>query len=372
MTPEAKLCYKISYRKSNKQEEKNLKFLSKISGTIILALTALSLVMTGCKEDPKATEEKTESAAPKAITQAAPAESEAFKQLPDVVARVNGVDLLKTDLEKIYSMVSAQGNMSGEAKSDKDMIEVALGELLNMEVLKQESARRNIAPSPEDIDAEMKKIRANFPDDAAFEATLKEKGLTVEGVKKSITEQISVQKMLEKEVEAKISISADDIKKFYSDNPDYFKTDDSVRASHILVKTEENADEKTVAEARKKIDAILATVRGGADFAAVAKEKSEGPSGPNGGDLGYFGKGQMVPAFEEAAYKLKVGEISDVVKTQFGFHIIKLVDVKKAGVTPIAEVEESIEMFLKRQKGEEVFREFVAKLLSSASVEKNI
>lgn len=352
-----------------------MKFLSKTSGTIILALIALSLVMTGCKEEAetsKKAEQTTENAAPKTIAQTAPAESEAFKQLPDVVAMVNGVDLLKTDLEKIYSMISAQANMTGEAKSDKEVIEVALGELLNMEVLKQESARRNIAPSPEDIDGEMKKIRANFPDEAAFEATLKEKGLTVEGVKKSITEQISVQKMLEKEVEAKVSISAEEIKKFYSENPDYFKTEDSVKASHILIKTEEKADEKTVAEARKKIDAILATVKGGADFAAVAKEKSEGPSGPNGGDLGYFGKGQMVPAFEEAVYKLKVGEISDVVKTQFGFHVIKLVDIKKAGTTPLSEVEESIKMFIKRQKGEEVFKEFVAKLRSSASIEKKI
>ena len=352
-----------------------MKFFSRALPGTIFAVIALSLVLTGCNEEAKSSkeaEQKTESAAPEQSVEAAPADSEAFKALPDVVAKVNGVDLLKSDLEKIYAMISAQAKMTGEAKSDKEVIEVALGELLNMEVLKQESARRNIVPSSEDIEGEMKTIRANFPDEAAFEAMLKDKGLTIEVVKKSITEQISVQRMLEKEVESKVSISAKDIKEFYSDNPDYFKTKDSVKASHILIKAEENADEKTVAEARKKIDAILAKVKVGADFAEVAKEKSEGPSGPNGGDLGYFGKGQMVPSFEEAVYKLKVGEVSDVVKTQFGFHIIKLVDIKKAGTTPLSEVEESIKMFLKRQKGEEVFKEFVAKLRSSASIEKKI
>lgn len=352
-----------------------MKFLSKTSGSIILALIALSLIMTGCKEEgetSKKEEQKVDSAAPQKAVEAAPAESEAFKALPDVVATVNGVELLKSDLEKIYSMISAQTKMSGDAKSDKEVVDVALGELLNMEVLKQESANRNIVPSSEDIESEMKTIRANFPDDAAFEATLKGRGLTMEGVKKSITEQLSVQKMLEKEVQSKISISAEEIKKFYSENPDYFKTKDSVRASHILIKTEENADEKTVVEARKKIDAILTELKKGGDFAKIAQEKSEGPSGPKGGDLGYFGKGQMVPSFEEAVYKLQVGELSDVVKTQFGFHIIKLVDIKKAGTTPLSEVEESIKMFISRQKGEEVFKKFVAKLRSSASIEKKI
>ena len=349
-----------------------MKLFSRALPGLIFAIIALSLVLTGCKEEAKKEEQKVESAAPQKAVEAAPAESEAFKALPDVVAKVNGVDLLKSDLEKIYSMLSAQAKMTGEAKSDKEVIDVALGELLNMEVLKQESASRNIVPSSEDIEKEMKTIRANFPDDAAFEATLKGKGLTMEGVKKSLTAQIAVQKMLEKEVQSKISISADEIKKFYSENPDYFKSKDSIKASHILIKTEENADEKTVAEARKKIDAILAKVKGGADFAEMAKEKSEGPSGPNGGDLGYFGKGQMVKPFEEAVYKLKVGELSEVVKTQFGFHIIKLVDIKKAGTTPLSEVEESIKMFLSRQKGEEVFKKFVAKLRSSASIEKKI
>ena len=352
-----------------------MKFFSRALPGIIFAIIALSLVLTGCNEEEKSSkkaEQKAESAVQETSAQAAPADSEAFKQLPDVVAKVNGVDLLKSDLEKIYSMLSAQAKMTGEAKSDKEVIDVALGELLNMEVLKQESARRNIVPSSEEIANEMKTVRANFPDEAAFEATLKDKGLSIEVVKKSITEQISVQKMLEKEVESKVSISTDEIKKFYSDNPDYFKTKDSVKASHILIKTEANADEKKVAEAREKIDAILAKVKGGEDFAKMAKEKSEGPSGPNGGDLGYFGRGQMVKPFEEAVYKLKVGEVSEVVKTEFGFHIIKLVDMKKAGTTPLSEVEESIKMFLKRQKGEEVFKKFVAELRSNASIEKKI
>jgi len=129
------------------------------------------------------------------------------------------------------------------------------------------------------------------------------------------------------------------IKMFYDDNTARFKKEAEVKASHILVKLEKDKNE---AEAKKKIEEVLKEAKAGKDFAELAKKHSEGPSAPKGGDLGFFGKGRMVPEFEKAAFAMKKGEISDVVKTKFGFHVIKLVDRKDASEKKLEEVTDEI------------------------------
>ena len=135
-----------------------------------------------------------------------------------------------------------------------------------------------------------------------------------------------IDKMMEAELATTTVATEAEAKDFYDKNPDKFKQGEGVRASHILVMANESADEATKKKARAKIDAVLKRVSAGEDFAVLAKENSEDGSKDQGGDLGFFTKGQMVPAFDEAAFALKPGEISDVVTTQFGYHIIKVVE----------------------------------------------
>ena len=143
---------------------------------------------------------------------------------------------------------------------------------------------------------------------------------------------------------ARIQVSPEDIQRSYDDNQQQYSTPEQVRASHILLKTE-GKDEGAV---KKQAEDVLAKVRAGSDFAQLAKQYSEDDaSKAKGGDLDYFGKGQMVPEFDKAAFSMSPGQVSDLVKTQYGFHIIKLLD-KKAGATkPLAEVRAQIEDQLK-------------------------
>ena len=339
---------------------------------LILLLVLASFLISGCnekdetakKEEPKATEE----------TKTAEQEQNVFSfaTLPEIVAKVNGTDIAKKELEKLFTILSKQAAMSGQTKSDEEMLSFALNELINSEVLKQETVKKNIKPAADAVDKEFNAVRSRFPDEETFKKAIGEAGLSLEAVKSEIASQVALKELIAKEVESKVKISDNDIKKFYDENPNYFTTKDSVKASHILVKAEEGADEATVAAAKKKIEAILAEVKGGADFAETAKKSSEGPSGPNGGDLGFFARGQMVPPFEEAAFALKKGEISGIVKTQFGFHIIKVTDKKKAGTTPLKEVKDDIKAYLSKMEGGKMFDAYVEKLRASSTIVKNI
>lgn len=345
-----------------------MKKLNKIALKITIMAFILPLFVVACKGKEAAVEVET---AKEAVSASAETESP-LKDLPEVVARVNNVELKKTDLERVYEAVASQSKMTENGKSDAELIDFALGELIDAEVLKQETVSKNIVPAPEEVDAELENIKSQFPDPEVFEKTIAEKGVTIEKIRENIVLQLAMRDMLAKEVENNTKISKSEIEKFYNDNPTYFQTEESMKASHILVKIEEGADEKAVAEAKKKIEAILKDVKDGGDFAEIAKKSSEGPSGPNGGDLGYFGRGQMVKPFEDAASAMNVGEVSGVVKTQFGFHIIKLVDKKDGGITPLNEVNDSIETFLKRAENAKHYAEYIKKIRSSANIEKLI
>ncbi|MBE9503557.1 MAG: peptidylprolyl isomerase [Proteobacteria bacterium] len=335
---------------------------------LMLLAVMLPLLAVACKsKEPVVGEELSKEPAASSVEAVSP-----LKALPEVIARVNGVELKKTDLERVYEAVAAQSKMTGDGKSDTEIINFALGELIDAEVLKQETEKKNIVPSAEEIDKEIENIKSQFPDIETFEKTIAEKGVTIEKIRENIVTQLAMRDMLAKEVETDITIAKSEIEKFYNDNPTYFQTQESMKASHILIKVEEGADEKAVTEARKKIDAILKELKAGGDFAEIAKKSSEGPSGPNGGDLGYFGSGQMVKPFEDAALALNVGEVSAAVKTQFGFHVIKLTDKKDGGITPLNEVSESIEIYLKRAESGKRYAKFIERIRSTANIEKLI
>lgn len=351
-----------------------MKFINGKAPRLAIIIAVFALIAIGCKEN--GTEEaKKEEAQPaikaeSKVTMMGQQKEDAFAELPDVVATVNGAEISKADLIKIHSMLETQAKMSNREVSPEEILDIALRELINMQVLKQESEKLKIVPSPEDVQRELNNIKANFPDEETFKKTIAEKNLTVEEIEKSVTQQLAVQEIIKKEVEEKIAIADSEIQKFYNDNPDYFKTAESVQASHILVKVEEKAEESAIAEAKKKIEDILARVKKGEDFAEAAKKSSEGPSAPKGGDLGFFTRGKMVKPFEEAAFSLKKGEVSDIIRTPFGFHIIKVFDKKEAGTTPLEEVKEKIKSFLSKSQGEKLFNAYVEKLRTTAAIER--
>ncbi len=143
-----------------------------------------------------------------------------------------------------------------------------------------------------------------------------------------------------------------------------------MRASHILVLADEKADDATKKKARAQIEAINKRVKAGEDFAKLAQEHSQDGSAAQGGDLSFFERGKMVPPFEQAAFAMKPGEVSDIVTTQFGYHIIKVTDRRAASTVPLDEqLTERVRQFLTEQKKQEKAASFVASLKQKSKIE---
>jgi len=186
-----------------------------------------------------------------------------------------------------------------------------------------------------------------------------------------IQESIAIEEFLKKVVFKDVKVTEADALKFYNANPDNFVQPgdpaDTLRASHILVMVKENATDKEKKDAENKINAILAELKAKpADFEKLAKTNSQCPSGAQGGSLGAFGKGQMVPEFEKAVLALKDGEISGVVKTQFGYHIIRRDAAMKEHKLSFGQVKDQLVSSLKGMEEQKVFQQYVAELLKKA------
>jgi len=159
-----------------------------------------------------------------------------------------------------------------------------------------------------------------------------------------LKKRVVVEAFLKKKVEEQSDITDADMQKFYEQNKEKFKTGEQVHASHILVKTEKEAQD------------VLAEVKKGGNFEELARKHSIDGAATKGGDLGWFGKGSMIPEFEKVVFGLKEGELSGIVKTQFGFHIIKLTGKRPAGTRPFDEVKDQIKAAMLPEKQQAIFQ----------------
>lgn len=176
---------------------------------------------------------------------------------------------------------------------------------------------------------------------------------------KEAKKKIVMARLLKDEVEDKVVVGEDEITDYYSANKDKFTTQESLRASHILVRSQEEAD------------SILAELSSGRNFEDLARARSIDPTSETGGDIGYFTRTQLVPEFEDACFDMKVGEVSRVVKTKFGYHIIKLTERSEPKARELAEVRDSIEQSLSRLKKKIRFNELVSRLKDNAQINVN-
>ncbi|RAP76312.1 foldase protein PrsA [Paenibacillus montanisoli] len=256
----------------------------------------------------------------------------------ETVGSVNGVSISK---DQLYDeMVKLGGQQT-------------LDNLIQDELIKQEADKAGIKITDADVDKEIDNIKKQFPTEDDFQAALMQANMTVEDLKKQTPMQLRIKKLLEPQTK----VTDEDVKKFFEENKAQFDQPEQVRASHILVATKEEAD------------AILKQLKEGADFAQLAKEKSTDPgSKDQGGDLGFFGKGDMDPAFEAAAFKLKKDELSEPIKTDYGYHIIKGAEHKEAKAATLDEKKAEIKEQLISQKVQELSQAWLEDLKSKANI----
>jgi peptidyl-prolyl cis-trans isomerase C len=290
-------------------------------------------------------------------------------QLPDVVAKVNGVDITRKDFERAIGMVEAQARQPVPADQRDRVYREVLDQLVMMRVLEQEAASRKIAVADTDIDGQIAELKKRFPDEATFAKELAARGMSAADLRSEARSQIAISKMMEAEVTPKATVGEGDVKAFYEQNPNQFKQPETFRASHILIRVEPSATDASKKQARAQVEGLLGQLRAGADFAALAKAHSQDGSAPNGGDLNYFPRGQMVEPFQKAVDALQVGEISGIVETQFGYHIVKLTDKRPARTVPLAEASPQIGQFLLRRAQQQKANEFLQSLRAKGKVE---
>ncbi len=289
--------------------------------------------------------------------------------MPEVIARVNGEAVKKQDFDRIVHTMEARAGQPIPPDRRDEILRGAIDQLVVYTLLSQESKRRGITIAETEVDAKMAQLKSQFPTGEAFEKALKERGMTVDSLKKDARVDMSVNKLMESETAALPGPSDLEAKDFYDKNPDRFKQEESVRASHILVRVDEKAAAPARKKARAEIDAVLKQAKAGADFAKLAQQHSQDGSAAQGGDLNYFSRGQMVPAFDKVAFELKPGQISDVVTTQLGYHIIKAVDRKPARVIPFEEASPQVKQFLSEQKKQQHTEAFIEGLKKKSKIE---
>jgi peptidyl-prolyl cis-trans isomerase C len=181
---------------------------------------------------------------------------------------------------------------------------------------------------------------------------------------------VLVNEYLRKEIAQKITAKEEDIKAYYDGHKEEFKAPAMVRAQHILVKVANGASEDDKKEAKEKIEGILKRIKAGEDFGKLAAEFSDDPgSKQKGGDLGFFTRGRMVKPFEDAAFSLKPGEVSGVVESPFGYHIIKVEETKEAGLEPLEKVRDRINQKLVQESVKAKITEFIDKAMKDAKAE---
>jgi peptidyl-prolyl cis-trans isomerase C len=291
-------------------------------------------------------------------------------QTPVNVALVNGKAIpfkdFQWELEFFQKRMQAHGQPSPETTAQ--LKKQVINDMILREVLFQESIKKGIKVDPKTIKDEISAIRLRFPDQKKFDGWLASMNMSEAKLKDQISRRHAIKDLIDKEIAPNIKVTDKDSKAFYKNNPNYFQRPEEVHAQHILIKVPKDASDQQKAEARKKLLKLKKRIDAGEDFGKLAKSYSQGPSASRNGDLGFFPKGRMVPAFEKVAFELKPGQVSDIVETQFGYHLIKVLEHRAASTISFEEAQPRITASLEKLKLRSEVQNYAEKLRKEAKI----
>jgi len=249
----------------------------------------------------------------------------------------------------------------------KEFKEKILDQMIDEKVLIHEAKKKNMRVTGKEIQDGIEEIKKRFPTEEEYNQELARQGLVGKKFEEQVKEQLMVIKLIDQEVKAKVVPPTDsEIEDFYKQNESEMVEPEQVRVRHILIKVGENTDKN---QALKKIRDILKEAKEGkTSFSELAKKYSEDASAPRGGDIGFFIRGQMVRKFEEVAFALNVGQISDVVETEYGYHIIQCIEKKAAEKKSLEEIRDYLHNFVFQKRMEEHYEKWLRRLRDTASI----
>ena len=285
------------------------------------------------------------------------------------MAKVNGTEIKKDELIKTADQIHKQ--MMPGAPETAEFYRRILDNLVNRELLLQEAKTTGIVATDEEVNKQLTDLKARFPSPEKFQAELKAEGMTEADLTQRARDAYVVQKLVETKIVNGLVVSDAEEKAFYDQNQAQMKRPERVHVRHILIKVDKSASDVERQKAKEKAESLLAKIKAGGDFAKLAEEVSDDPgSKTKGGDLGWVPRGQTVKGFETAAFALsKPNELSGVVQTEYGYHIIQLIEHQDAGVVPFAEVKDKIGEFLKQKAEQEKVQDHLKQLRAKGKVE---
>ena len=326
-----------------------MKNIRPLIGALTVSLLATQPLVAADKAKPKA---------PVAPAPAAPLAAPA-PTLPEVVAVVEGAEIKGPELEKTFTGFLASRQIPADALPPAERArgyQMILEEMIKEKLIEKRSA--TVKVTDEEVTDTFKKFTAKLGPDEEVKKQIEASGQTLDGIRDNIRMSLRQDHWLDAQIDKAGGVSDKDAETFYKANTEKFLSPPEVRASHILIRVPPESKPEVVVEKQKAAQAIAERVKKGEDFAKLAKELSEDPSAKeNSGDLNFFGKEQMVPEFSEAAFKMKTGDISEPVRSQFGYHVIKVTDRHDAGTVPLEKVKPKLLAFLKGQKVEALKKE---------------
>ena len=304
----------------------------------------------------------------------------------NIAVTIDGVDIPESEIDRIVkpqlqriAQQSAQLPPTLTEQYAKQIREQVLEQTIRRHLLDEKVKEANIVITDEEVISKITEIAAAQREPLSleeFKKIMEQYGQSFDNVKADVRGGLARNQFMEAQWAGKINVTEEDAQKYYQENPKQFETLEQVRASHILIKPEfidpnvdPNADpNEAKAIARTKTEGLLKQLKDGADFAELAKSHSICPMAPKGGDLGFFPRGHFAPAFDNVAFELEIGQISEIVETEYGYHIIKATDHKDASTIAFDQARDNIIMQLTQAKQSELAEEYLETLKAGANI----
>ena len=285
-----------------------------------------------------------------------------------VVMTVNDQPVYSWEIGILIPQIQQEMSGQGQQPDRDEVINGAVQRIVGSRLLGQEARRRKVEIDDARVDAALAQIEERAGGREGLENALVGMGATYDLLRASVEETELVKTFVTTRLEPQVSVSESDVLAFYNANPEMFARPDMVRASHILIRLLPNSTTADKKEARNRATAAHQRVVAGEDFAVVAREVSDGSNAADGGDMGFFAQDSMVPALADAAFALQVGAISDVIETQFGFHILKLMEKRPASKMSFEEARAPVKQLLIENGSGQKLSELLVKLNESATI----
>jgi peptidyl-prolyl cis-trans isomerase C len=289
-----------------------------------------------------------------------------------VIARVNGTEILNSQVEvRVRAALDRASRTSTEPPEDQvqALRKQFLSNLVDEELLYQASLKEKIQAAEKAVEEQVLALEGRFASDKEFSDSLQQEGMTPASVRERIRRNLMVEELVKQKVNSGLKISDAEVADYYQKNRERLRRPEAAHALEIVTPLDPYTDSERRAQTRQAMEAVLKEAKSGKDFAKLIQEFSQGSSASKGGDLGWLTKSGPRPLLAQAALKLQPGELSDILETPSGLHILKVLEKRPAEDVSLQEAKSQIESLLRQEKEQSGLRDYLATLKAGAKIE---